>query len=112
MKCSYCQERAGWFSRVCSNCQRLLNIYETHKGQIGLLQFLDLFIETGLSRDKIEAFLDADPHGEGSVKDRILADMSTELLSAMGVNTRQSAEDVKRLREKGDWRGMGEPPKE
>jgi len=90
----------------------LLAIYEAHKGQIGLLQFLDLFIETGLPREKIEAFLAADPHGEGSIKDRILADMSTELLGAMGVNAQQSAQDVKRLRERGTWRGLGERPKE
>ena len=112
MKCSYCQERAGWFTRVCQDCRRLLAIYEAHKGQIGLLQFLDLFIETGLPREKIEAFLAADPHGEGSIKDRILADMSTELLGAMGVNAQQSAQDVKRLRERGTWRGLGERPKE
>ena len=112
MKCSYCQERAGWFARICQDCQRLLAVYKAHKGQIGLLQFLDLFIETGLPREKIEAFLAADPRGEGSIKDHILADMSTELLGAMGVNARQRAQDVKRLREKGSWRGMGEPPKE
>src|SRR6266852_4470566 len=76
MKCSYCQERAGWFTRICQDCQRLLTVYEVHKGQIGLLQFLDLFIETGLPREKIEAFLAADPRGEGSIKDHILADMS------------------------------------
>jgi len=112
MKCRYCQERAGWFTRVCQDCRRLLAIYEAHKGQIGLLQFLDLFIATGLPREKIEAFLAADPRGEGSVKDRILADMSTELLGAMGMNAQQSAQDVKRLREKGSWQGLGERPKE
>lgn len=112
MKCRHCRERAGWFTRVCTDCQRLLAIYDLHKGQLGLPQFLDLFIETGLSRQKIEAFLDSDLNGEGSVKDHILADMSTQLLGAMGVNARQSAEDVKRLRERGIWRGMGERPKE
>ena len=112
MKCSYCQERAGWFARICQDCQRLLAVYEANQGQIGLLQFLDLFIETGLPREKIEAFLAADPRGEGSIKDHILADMSTELLGAMGVNARQSARDVKSLREKGSWRGLGERPKE
>jgi hypothetical protein len=112
MKCRYCQKRARWFARVCQDCQRLLAVYEVHKGQIGLLQFLDRFIETGLPREKIEAFLAADPRGDGSVKDHILADTSTELLKAMGVNARQSAQDVKRLREKGTWQGMGERPKE
>jgi len=112
MKCRYCRERAGWFTQVCGGCQRLLAIYGAHKGQAGLLQFLDLFIDTGLPREKIEAFLNADPHGEGSIKDRITADMSTQLLGVMGVGVRQSAQDVKRLREKGAWRGMGERPKE
>ena len=112
MKCSYCREQAGWFTTVCADCKRLLVLYETHKGQLGLLQLLDLFIEAGLPREKIEAFLAADPHGEGSIKDRILADMSTELLGAMGVRAQQSAEGVKRLREKGAWQGMGERPKE
>jgi len=112
MKCNYGQERAGWFTRICQDCQRLLAVYEVHKGQIGLLQFLDLFIETGLPREKIEAFLAADPRGEGSIRDHILADMSTELLGAMGVNAQQSARDVKSLREKGSWRSLGERPKE
>ena len=112
MKCGYCREWAGWLTKVCADCRRLLDIYEAHKGQGGFLQFLDLFIETGLPREKIEAFLAADPRGEGSVKDRILADMSTELLGAMGVNTRQSAQDVKRLRERGTWRNLGERSKD
>lgn len=112
MPCGYCHERAGWFTRVCGDCQRLLTIYAAHQGQIGLLQFLDLFIATGLSREKIETFLTADPRGKGSVKDRILADMSTQLLGAMGVRAPQSAHEVKRLREKGTWRGMGDRPKE
>ena len=33
-------------------------------------------------------------------------------LGAMGVNARQGAADVKRLREKGTWKGTGERPKE
>lgn len=111
MKCRYCQERAGWFTKICAGCRRLLDIYEAHKGQIGPVQFLDLFIETGLSREKIEAFLNADPHGDGSIKDRIIADMSTQLLGAMGINAQQRADDVKRLREKGEWQHLSERPK-
>ena len=112
MKCRYCQDRASWFRRVCADCQRLLAIYTAHKGQIGPLQFLDLFIETGLSREKVEAFMNADPTGEGSVKDQITADMSTELLGAMGVNVPQTARDVKNLRDQGNWQKMDERPEE
>ena len=110
MCCRYCHEPAGWFRRVCVDCRRLLAIYTRHRGQLGLLQFLDLFIETGLPREKIEAFMNADPSGQGSVKDQITADMSTELLGAMGVNVRQTAHHVKQLRRQGNWRGMDERP--
>lgn len=98
--------------RICADCKGLLDIYEKHTGQVSPLQLLDLFIQTGLPREKIETFLQADPRGKGSVKDRILADMSTELLGAMGVHAPQSAQDVKRLREKGEWQNMGERPQE
>ena len=111
MKCRYCHDRAG-FRRVCADCRRLLAIYTQHQGQLGLVQFLDLFIDTGLSREKIEAFMNADPKGQGSVKDQITADMSTELLGAMGVNARQTAQDVKQLRRQGNWQAMDERPEE
>jgi len=77
-----------------------------------LVQFLDLFIETGLSREKIEAFMNADPHGKGSVKDQITADMSSELLAAMGIRVEQTAQDVKQLREKDNWQRMGKRTEE
>lgn len=112
MRCAYCQERAGWFKRICADCQRLHGLYTQQRGQIGLLQFLDICIETGLPREKIEAFLNADPHGNGSVKDQITADMSTELLGAMGIRVQQTAQDVKLLRQKGTWQGMDEKPQE
>lgn len=112
MRCLYCREWAGWFTRTCADCARLYAIYRTHRGQVGLGQFLDLLLATGLPRTKIEAFLAADPYGEGSIKDRVIADVSTELLAAMGVYAPQHAREVKRLREKGDWRSLGERPKE
>jgi hypothetical protein len=112
MTCCYCQGRTRWFARVCADCKRLLALYETHKGQTGLLQFLDVFGETGLPREKILTFLTADPRGEGSIKDRIVADMSTELLGAMGVRAQQNAQDVKRLREKGTWQSLSKRPEE
>ena len=112
MRCAYCQERAGWFKRMCADCQRLHELYVQQRGQLGLLQFLDVCIETGLPREKIEAFLNADPHGNGSVKDQMTADMSTELLGAMGIRVQQTAQDIKRLRQKGVWQRMNEKPEE
>ncbi len=77
-----------------------------------MLQFLDLFVEKGLSREKIEAFMNADPHGDGSIKDQITADMSSELLAAMGIHVKQTAQDVKQLRKKDNWQRMGERTEE
>ena len=112
MRCEYCRKSAGWLKRLCTDCGRLHDIFTEHKGQLGLLQFLDLFIETGLPRTKIEAFMNADPRGSGSVKDQITADMSRELLGTMGIRTEQTAHDVRDLREKGTWQGMDEKPEE
>ncbi len=97
---------------MCADCQRLHELYTRQRGQLGLLQFLDGCIETGLPREKIEAFMNADPYGSGSVKDQITADMSTELLGAMGIRVQQTAQDVKRLRQQGTWQGMDEKPEE
>ena len=82
------------------------------KARLASCNSSDLFIETGLSREKVEAFMNADPKGEGSVKDQITADMSTELLGAMGVNVPQTAQDVKNLRDQGNWQKMDERPEE
>ena len=87
-------------------------MYTRQRGQLSLLQFLDLCIETGLPREQIEAFMNADPHGNGSVKDQITADMSTELLGAMGIRVQQTAQDVKHLRNKGVWQRMDKKPEE
>ncbi len=111
VRCRYCRDRAG-FRRVCADCRRFLALYTRHQGRLSLLQLLDLYIDTGVSREKIEAFLNADPTGQGSVKDRITANMSTELLGAMGVNAPQTAHDVKRLRNQGNWRSMDARPEE
>ena len=79
----------------------LLDLYVSHRGELGLSQLVDRFIATGVSRAKIEAVLAADPDGEGALCDRITADMANRLLADMGVAPRQTAADVRRLREAG-----------
>ena len=76
-------------------------MYEQHRGDIALSELLDRLIATGVARAKIEAVLDRDPDGTGSVRDRVTADMANQLLAAMGVPARQTAMDVRRLRERG-----------
>jgi hypothetical protein len=66
-----------------------------------------------VTRQSIEKFLDAElPGGRGSVRDQIAADMSNELLAALGQTGGQSGTDVRRLRERGAWRDYDRRPEE
>ena len=72
---------------------------------------MDAFIATGAARAHVERFLEADPDGAGSIRDQIAADMTNALLHALGQPARQSAADVKRLRERGGWVHLDQPPR-
>lgn len=75
-----------------------------------LLQALD---HTGVEPDKIQRFLDAEPTaGGGSVRDLIAADMTNQLLDALGQPPSQEGATVQRLRQRGDWRRLDRPPSE
>ncbi len=73
---------------------------------------LDRFVAAGVPQAKVERFLDADPNGAGTVRDQIAADMTNQLLEALGQRGRQSATEVKRLRERGGWTSLGQRPRE
>jgi hypothetical protein len=63
-------------------------------------------------RHTIERFPDADPSGHGSVRDQIAADMTNQLLEALGQRARQSAAAVKRVRERGGWTALDRRPRD
>jgi hypothetical protein len=69
----------------------------------GLSVILDLLIASGVPREHIAAFLAADPGGRGTIRDQIIADMTNELMAALGQSSAQTAAGVKRLRERGAW---------
>ncbi len=111
MRCRYCLEPAGWWRRRCRACRRLLQVFRAARGT-DLATLLELWLATGATREKIERFLDADPQGEGSVRDQIAADRTNELLAALGQRGRQSVADVKRARERGTWTTLDRRPRE
>jgi len=74
--------------------------------------FMDLFIASGVPRDKVEKFLNTDARGHGTIRDQIAADMTNQLLEALGQRSRQTAGDVKRLRERSGWVGLDRRPRE
>jgi len=69
------------------------------RGRVGYGEFLDGLERTGVAKEKIMAFLNADPDGSGSVQDQVTAEMTTELMKVMGISGRQTAEEVKRIRD-------------
>lgn len=72
---------------------------------------LDAFAATGASAEKVERFLNAEPHpGRGTMRDQMAAEMTNQLLAALGQRPTQSGADAKRLRERGAWRTYGERP--
>jgi len=72
---------------------------------------LDAFGATGVDPDKIRRFLEGEPdRAGGSIRDRIAADMTNELLGALGQAGRQSGEEVKRLRQRGLWKTFDQRP--
>ncbi len=99
--CTYCGEGAGIWARVCRECRRLEEQARAYGGQVGFSELLDRLEETGVPPDKIMRFLKANPDGRGSVRDRLTADMTNELLKIMGINERQTPDDVERIRRSG-----------
>ena len=97
--CAYCAERAGFLRRICRECKTLLARVEELRGKVSYGQFLDGLEQTGIPREKILAFLQADPDGKGSIQDQVTAEMTTELMKVMGISGRQTAEEVKRIRD-------------
>jgi hypothetical protein len=83
---------------MCPDCQKLLGRVDELRGKVGFGEFLDGLEQTGVAKQKIMAFLRADPDGQGSVQDQVTAEMTTELMKVMGISGQQTAENVKRIR--------------
>ena len=98
-KCVYCGARAGLFGRACADCKKLFARVAELRGKVSYGQFLDGLAETGIDKDKILVFLKADPDGAGSIEDQVTAEMTTELMKVMGIAGRQTAQEVKRIRD-------------
>ena len=96
--CLYCRERAGIFASVCGECKKLLARVEELRGKVSYGQFLDGLEQTGVSKEKILVFLQADPEGKGCIQDQVTAEMTSELMRVMGISGRQTAQEVKRIR--------------
>jgi hypothetical protein len=97
--CVYCGERSNFWSRLCSDCKKLMTRVRELRGHVGYGEFLDELEQTGIAREKIIAFLKADPDGHGSIQDQVTAEMTTELMKVMGISGQQTPREVKRIRD-------------
>jgi hypothetical protein len=84
---------------MCADCKKLMACVQELRGRVGYGEFLDGLDRTGVAKEKIITFLKADPDGSGSVQDQVTAEMTTELMKVMGISGRQTAEEVKRIRD-------------
>jgi len=67
-------------------------------GRVGYGEFLNGLERTGVAKEKIMIFLQADPDGNGSIQDQVTAQMTSELMQVMGISGRQTPQEVKRIR--------------
>ena len=102
MRCRVCREPAGWWRRSCTGCRQLIAVYAAHP-DADMSTLMELFIATGAAPAQVERFLDADLDGSGAVRDHIAASMTNQLMAALGQTARQSAADVRRIRDRGNW---------
>src|SRR6185503_1054629 len=98
-KCIYCAASAGLLGRVCGDCKKLLTRVTELRGKVSYGQFLEGLEQTGVDKQRILRFLKADPDGAGSIQDQVTAEMTTELMRVMGISGRQTAQEVKRIRD-------------
>jgi hypothetical protein len=99
MKCIYCQEKAGFFKRICPDCLKLVEILKAAPSTFGYRDLLDRLLATDVSNEKIEKFLDADVDGQGSINDQITARMTNEVMASLGQPSQMTATDVKKVRQ-------------
>jgi hypothetical protein len=76
-------------------------------------RLLAVFGASQVDREQIDRFLDAEPkRGQGTIRDHIAAEMTNQLLGALGRGATQDAVKTKKLRELGAWRTYDQRPEE
>lgn len=98
--CGYCQDKIGFFRKVCVDCARLVEAFGAleKEGSFGYTTLLDVLIDTGVSEKKIDCFLETDPDGSGSIRNKVTARMTNEVMTALGYPVDMKAKQVKEIR--------------
>jgi hypothetical protein len=99
MRCTYCRAPAGLLRRTCATCARVIEIVDKAAGNVGFQTLVDIFKAAGLTQGQVDRVLDAHVGQAPSIRDRLTSQMTNALMRGLGMPGRQSAEDVKRVRE-------------
>ncbi|MBI1909636.1 MAG: hypothetical protein HYS22_05655 [Deltaproteobacteria bacterium] len=99
--CLYCQIKAGFLKKICPDCLKLAQAFRQLEasGSFGYNDLLDTLLNTGVSTEKIDRFLEADIDGTGSARNKVTARMTNEVMGSLGIPSRMEAADVKKVRE-------------
>lgn len=98
--CAICSQKRSPFKAFCRECTVLFAIVKENLGKVGLTGLIDSLLKTGIRKEKVKLFLEADQPGRGSVLDQITAALTNDLASGIGVKEcDMSALDVRRIRQ-------------
>jgi hypothetical protein len=84
--------------RVCPTCSKVIAIIERAGGEVGMVGMVDLFVAEGLTREQVDAVLDAEIDGQPTMRDQMTSNIANALMRNLGMPGRQSPDDVKRVR--------------
>ncbi len=98
MKCIYCEESAGFFKKLCKQCQKLVDVMRQAPKSFGYREMLDQLLSTDVPSEKIERFLDKDINGRGSLNDQLTARMTNEVMTSLGQPSHMTAGSVKQVK--------------
>lgn len=99
MKCVYCQEKVGFFKKLCPDCRKLVETLGALPASSGYREILDTLLATGVPTTRIESFLDKDLNGQGSINDQLTARMTNQVMGSLGQPSQMTSVDVKKVRQ-------------
>ncbi|HEY6394278.1 MAG TPA: hypothetical protein VIX12_02600 [Candidatus Binataceae bacterium] len=84
---------------MCAPCVKVIAIIDRAGGDVGLAGLVDVFKAEGLTREQVDAVLDAPVRDQPTLRDRLTSQMTNVLMRNLGMPGRQSPEDVRKVRE-------------
>ena len=98
MRCLYCRTYSGLLRHTCSRCAKVISVVQKAGGEVGAAGLVDIFMTEGLTREQVDAVLDAQIGDQPTIRDHLTSNMANALMRGLGMPGRQTPEDVRRIR--------------